>query len=83
MGLCKAIVKYKKNSDLESREDVFEGNDKIASSAKPYSVFRTIKLFIESLNLFKEIRIHNKNDFFSNRFKSSQEKLGKFIILNN
>lgn len=43
----------------------------------------TIKLFIESLNLFKEIRIHNKNNFFSNRFKSSQEKLGKFIILNN
>ncbi len=43
-----------KNSDLESREDVFEGNDKIASSAKPYSVFRTIKLFID--HLFHSIR---------------------------
>ena len=43
-----------KNLDLESIKDVFEGNDKIASLAKPYSVFSTIKLFID--HLFHSIR---------------------------
>lgn len=43
-----------KNLDLEGRKDVFEGNDKIASLAKPYSVFSTIKLFID--HFFHSIR---------------------------
>ena len=43
----------------------------------------TLKIFIESLNLFKEIRINEKNEYFSKKFKSSQEKLGKFEILSN
>ena len=44
---------------------------------------RTIKLFAESLSLFKEIKIHKKSHFFSNRFAISQEKLGRVTVLHN
>ena len=44
---------------------------------------KTIKMFIESLRLFKEIKINEKQNFFLNKFAISQEKLGRVMVLQN
>jgi ATP-binding cassette, subfamily B, bacterial PglK len=44
---------------------------------------KTIKMFIETLSLFKEIKINDKHNFFSNKFAISQEKLGKVMVLHS
>ena len=40
-------------------------------------------MFVESLSLFKEIKINEKQNFFLNKFAISQEKLGRVMVLQN